>query len=46
LADIEHPISAIQVAPFFILSPTAPIDERRTKFEGLPIGLPDQAVET
>jgi len=44
LADIEHPISAIQVAPYFILSPTARIEERRKQLEDLPLGLPDSYV--
>jgi hypothetical protein len=45
LADINYPISAIQKAHYFVLSPTAPIDERRKQLEGLPIDLPNDLAE-
>ncbi|OKS88700.1 hypothetical protein [Mucilaginibacter polytrichastri] len=45
LADNKCPITNLREANLLILTPTAPIKERRTKLEGLPENLPDDIAE-
>lgn len=45
LADTEHPITNLKQADILVLTPTAPIKERRTQLDGLPTDLPDDIAE-
>lgn len=41
LADTKYPLSNLRQASIIVLAPTAPIDQRRTKLQDLPLDLPD-----
>ena len=45
LADAKCPITDLRQAEYFVLTPTAPIKERRKELNGLPENLPDDLAE-